>query len=178
MKQARKHIEANSSQCKWDNCNELNTSNSKYCLEHKAQAKQRWLETISKGKEEKEKRLAIYKAAFAEAAKKAKEAGSSHTPTPMVVVEHENPLDDESPVKKVYEPVGDGICGFAWVVISPGTSSLAKYAKKYQGYYNYYHGGVYLRVSKYGQSYERKSEYAKTYAETLEKELGDRKSVV
>ena len=35
-------------------------------------------------------------------------------PIPMVVQEHVNMLDDNSPVKQEWF-VGDGVCGFAWV---------------------------------------------------------------
>lgn len=41
------------------------------------------------------------------------EAASAMTPTPMIVSEHENPLDDGSTVKNSWYVPG-GVCGFAF----------------------------------------------------------------
>jgi hypothetical protein len=104
---------------------------------------------------------------FKQADEAGKKAAAALTPTPMVVVEHTNPLIN-SPVKKVYAPVMDGVCGFAWVVIYPGNSAAANYAKKNLGFRKAYEGGVSLWIGGFGQSMERKEAYAYAYSEVLQ----------
>lgn len=94
-------------------------------------------------------------------------AAAEVVPVPMHVVERANPLDDTSPVVKRYAPVLDGVCGFAWIVITPGTSVAARYAKKYLGARKHYGGGVSIWVSAYDQSMTRKSAYASAFAKVL-----------
>lgn len=95
-------------------------------------------------------------------------AAEATVPQPMYVVERENPLDDTSPIVKRYAPVMSGVCGFAWINIKPGNSSFARYLKD-QGLArtDSYYGGVSVRVSGYGQSYEKKSAYAAAFASVL-----------
>lgn len=95
-------------------------------------------------------------------------AGEAATPTPMVVVQRENPLDDTSPVVKTYAPVADGLCGFAWIRIRPGNSSYARWAKKTLGAHSGYYGGTEIWVDGFGQSVARKEAYARAYAEVLQ----------
>lgn len=94
-------------------------------------------------------------------------AGSDFTPTPMHVVEHSNPLDDSSPVKRDYGLYADGVCGFAWVNVRPGNSSFARWLTKTNIGRAAYEGGVQLWISHFGQSMERKSAYARAYAQVL-----------
>jgi hypothetical protein len=100
-------------------------------------------------------------------------AGRDAVPTPMVVfqpragdlfTERES---DITRAVKVYEPVMDGVCGFAEIVIRPGNSSAANFAKARYGASKRYHGGVGIWVSSYGQSYERKMAYAVAFAGIL-----------
>lgn len=91
--------------------------------------------------------------------------------SPMVVVQHENPLDDNS--KVVYaETVDDGVCGFAWVNIKPANSAFAKWlvanghARK-----DSYYGGVTVWISDYNQSMTRKYAHAAAFANVI-KESG------
>ena len=81
-----------------------------------------------------------------------REAGEKVVPAPMVV-------------SGGYEPVMDGVCGFAWVNIKPGTSAFAKWLKK-QGFArsDSYYGGVTVWISDYGQSMTRKEAYAREMA--------------
>ena len=88
-------------------------------------------------------------------------------PTPMTVVEHANPLDDGSPIKRVYEPVMDGVCGFAWVVIRPGTCGFAKWLRANANGRKSYYGGEELWVYEFNQSYERKMAFARAYAQVV-----------
>lgn len=47
-------------------------------------------------------------------------------PTPMIVQQHTNPLNDNSPVVKSYF-VEDGCCGFAWVKVKADTPANRKF---------------------------------------------------
>ena len=60
-----------------------------------------------------------YQAAWDAAVAAGKAAAEVKVPVPMVVVQRSNPLNDASPVVKVYEPIIDGVCGFAWVKVRP-----------------------------------------------------------
>lgn len=113
----------------------------------------------------------------AEAAGDAAAKGSR--PTPMHVVQHANPLDDNSPIVRRYAPVMGGVCGFASVIIRPANSRIANVAKaRYgdrKGYalpgslsaYKHFYGGLSVNVGGYGQSLERKSAYAGAFARVL-----------
>jgi len=82
-------------------------------------------------------------------------AAATVVPVPMVVSGFES------------SPVMDGVCGFAWVNIHPGTSPAARYAKKYLGARAAYEGGMQIWVSAYNQSMTRKSAYASAFAAVL-----------
>lgn len=72
----------------------------------------------------------------------------------------------------VYEPVADGVCGFAWVVLRPATSRFARWASANRGARKEYGGGLCLTwVSEFGQSMTRKEAYARAFAEVLRREL-------
>jgi hypothetical protein len=101
------------------------------------------------------------------AAKKAGEAAADAArPTPMVV--SEAGLDDR-PVpggKSWYVP--EGVCGFAWVNVKPGTSRFAKMlVRTGEARRDSYYGGVTKWVGGYGQSYDRKCAYARAMAKVL-----------
>lgn len=104
--------------------------------------------------------------ALADAAGRA--AAEAHNPTPMHVVERENPFDDKSRITKRYAPVMDGACGFAWINV-PGNSAFGRYAKAH-GHRKGYPQGINIWVSGYGQSYERKMAYARAFAGVLQAE--------
>lgn len=94
------------------------------------------------------------------------EAGDACVPTPMIVAEHANMLDDSSPIVKAYH-VPSGVCGFAGVNVIPGNSSFARWAVKHAGFRKAYRGGVTWNVSAYGQSYDQKTAFAQAAAEVL-----------
>lgn len=139
-----------------------------YCLPHKQEARDAWRAMIADKSGEREKR----NAEFADLARRADEAGrkaaAERVPEPMIVVQRANPFDDSSPIVRQYAPVMDGVCGFAWVTIRPGTCSFAHWAKKNLGARKAYYGGVEIWISEYGQSYERKYAYAHAFAEVLQ----------
>ena len=94
-------------------------------------------------------------------------AGKAATPTPMVVGTPTTPLsDDIDPTKQTYY-VSEGACGFAWVTIRPGNSSLARQARKLGLADSAYGGGVSIWVSDHGQSIDRKARHAAAYATVL-----------
>ena len=99
-------------------------------------------------------------------------AGSTVGVIPMVVAEHTSPLNDASPVKKLYFVEG-GVCGFAWVNVKPGNCPFANWLKKNDlGRHSDYEGGVIIWDSGnnyFGQSMTRKEAYCHAFAEVLNK---------
>ena len=97
------------------------------------------------------------------------EAGKLSVPTPMIVGQHADILNDASPLTKTYF-VGDGVCGFAWIKIRPANCAFANWLKKNGlGKTSSYEGGVSIWVSDFGQSLTRKEAYAAAFAEVLTK---------
>ena len=71
------------------------------------------------------------------------EAAKSAQVVPMVVSQHENPLNDNSPVTKQWY-VGEGVCGFAWINFKPGNHPFVNWLKEHlgsHGTYKDYYGG-------------------------------------
>lgn len=94
-------------------------------------------------------------------------AGNATSPAPMVVGTPTTPLaNDIDPSKQTYY-VSEGACGFAWVVIRPGNSSMARQAKKLGVGSANYGGGVSIWISDHGQSVDRKLDHARAYAKVL-----------
>jgi hypothetical protein len=106
---------------------------------------------------------------FADLVEKAHAAGvaaaAATKPTPIVVSEHADPLNDASPVTREWY-VPSGVCGFAGVRLRPANSAFAHYLKKL-GWRKAYHGGIESSVSFFNQSLELKTAYATAYAEVL-----------
>lgn len=92
-------------------------------------------------------------------------------PVPMVVAEHTNPLDDNSPIKKVYAPAMGGVCGFSWIVVKDSRTSFAKWlVKNEKGRSSDYERGVIIwgRDNKYnGQSMETKQAWTRGFVSVL-----------
>ena len=87
----------------------------------------------------------------------------------MRVVQRIDVLDDKSPAVQTWD-VPDGVCGFAWVVVKPGTHSFAKWAAKNLDATKDYYGGVTVKwVGEFNQSMQRKIEYARAFASVLNK---------
>lgn len=105
---------------------------------------------------------------FIAAEEAGREAAFAKVPEPMVVVQRKNAFDDSSAIVKQYEPVLDGVCGFAWVNVNPGTSSFARWLKK-EGHVRgrAYEGGVNIWIGHYRQSYERTMAHAVAMAKVL-----------
>lgn len=120
-------------------------------------------------------------ALFERAAAAGKAAGEAARPTPMNLIERANPIDDTSPITKVWAPVMEGPCGMAYVNIRPANSSFASWLKKRAAKYGLassglgnpykgYHGGMEIAVHAFGQSLERKWAYANAFAKVLQDE--------
>ena len=104
---------------------------------------------------------------FREAREAGIAAGNGITPNAMIVGTPTTLLGDDIDYNKRTYYVSEGVCGFAWVVIRPGSSSLARRAVKLGIGYSGYGGGVEISVRDHGQSYERKVRHAIAYADVL-----------
>lgn len=145
--------------CAWENCTEQPVGKSKYCRVHKKQAREIWKANITAQKQEREQRYQTFEKIWDKAVKAGEQAMKATTPTPMVVEQHESPLDDNSPVEKSWY-VPQGACGFAWVHVSPGNCSFAYWLKKHDHASKAYGGGLKIWIDAGGQSVELKSAYA------------------
>jgi hypothetical protein len=63
----------------------------------------------------------------------------------------------------------DGLCGFAWVTISPARGSFVTFLKTQGIGSKGYYGGYEIWVREFGQSVDRKSAFAGAFAEVLNK---------
>lgn len=94
-------------------------------------------------------------------------AGEAAVPTPMIVGTPTTPLgNDIDYTKKTYFVEG-GVCGFAWVNISPARGAFVNYLKSIDAGYKSYYGGYDVSVRGFGQSMTRKEAYAQAFAEVL-----------
>jgi hypothetical protein len=89
-----------------------------------------------------------------------RKAAAARVPAPMTVV--------DTLSGHVYEPIADGVCGFAWVKLRPGNSSFARFLVKKGIARSSYSGGVDIWIREYGQSYEKKLAYAQGMAGVFE----------
>lgn len=115
---------------------------------------------------ERQERYAEFEKLFSQASQAGQRAGDNAIPNPMIVTQPSDPLNDNSPPKNQWY-VPEGVCGFAWIVVSDGRSSLARWMKKHHGARKHYYGGVKLSVFQFGQSYERKMAYARAFAKVF-----------
>lgn len=111
-------------------------------------------------------------AGFNELFQKAREAGlaagSGHKPVPMVVGKAKDLLSNEIDYNKRTYFVPQGVCGFAWVSVRPGTSSFARWLVKNKLGRKAYEGGIQVWVSEFGQSMEKKEAFASAFAKVLQ----------
>jgi hypothetical protein len=125
---------------------------------------------------DKPKNVNDWQALYDKAHKAGHEAATNHKPVPMTVVERANPLDDSSQIVKQYEPISDGVCGFAWINIRPGTHSFCKWLKKNElASTDSYYGGLSVWVGDYNQSYEKKRAYAGAFSKIVNEHAPDSK---
>lgn len=92
-------------------------------------------------------------------------------PTPMIVSQRANPLDDTSAVEKEWL-VPQGVCGFAWVSLKAGNCAFAKWLKKNDyARTDSYAGGICIWVQGFGQSMEMKMAYAGGFSNFLNENI-------
>ncbi len=113
-----------------------------------------------------------YAAIWNEASEAGLKALRECKPTPMVVQQHANVLDDNSPVVKQWG-APEGVCGFAWINVK-GNTGFARWASKNKNSLDFgrsqYYGGYNIGAPREaGQSYERKCAWASAFAEVLDK---------
>jgi|SRR5215204_5116657 len=113
------------------------------------------------------KRDSEYRAVYERAREAGLEAGRQHTPTPMLVTQHTNPLDDTSPIETMYPPVMGGICGTAYLAVRPGNSGFARFLKREHRAFARYYGGVMMSINDYGQSFECAMAHASAMARVI-----------
>ncbi len=95
-------------------------------------------------------------------------AANACKPVPMIVGSSKSLFgNDVDPNQPTYFVAG-GVCGFAWINVSPATQPFARWLKKTgkvraAGYY----GGYQLSASVGGQSMRIKEAYAQAFADVL-----------
>lgn len=107
---------------------------------------------------------AIYNEAKAAGLKAGNEVGC----VPMTVIGRANPLDDSSPITNKWH-VADGVCGFASVIVTPGTCSFAKWLKSKGLGSKHYYGGMSIWIGEHNQSMQRKEAHAHAMCEVFAK---------
>lgn len=130
-------------------------------------------EKIRAEKIEREQRYQKFAAAVSEAVSAGNAAAEACVPTPMVVSQHANPLDDNSRITKQWY-VASGVCGSALLLVRPATCSFARWAVKTGlGCVSRYHGGVslHLHPASLTQSYEVNCAFAHAAAAVLRAKL-------
>jgi len=129
-------------------------------------------EKIAAEKKERLARYAKFEEVFNEANRAGFAAGEAAKPAAMVVTEHVNPLNDNSPAKRQWYEA-EGVCGFAWVKVMPATCSFAKWlVKSGNAKGRAYGGGIDIWISSHGQSLQRKEAHARVMAAMLSEKLG------
>ena len=124
-------------------------------------------EKIAYEKAERAQRYADYADLMERAHSHGRAAHDAITPVPMIVGSPTHPLgSDIDPSKPTYF-VGEGACGFAWVVVSPGTSAFARWLTRTGHAGRHYKGGVLIWIRTETQSLERKQAYAAAMAHNL-----------
>jgi hypothetical protein len=95
-------------------------------------------------------------------------AGDAAVPAPMIVGDSVSLFSDEIDYTKKTFFVSEGVCGFAWIKVTPGTSSFARWlVKTGKSRGKAYGGGVDIWVSHYGQSMTRKEAFARAVTSVL-----------
>jgi hypothetical protein len=105
---------------------------------------------------------------YVEAYEAGLKAGNSVGVPKFVVGEPTTPLGNDIDYSKPTY-VLDGLCGFAWVNISPARGAFVNYLKSRDVGSKAYYGGYEIWVQEFGQSVDRKSAFAGAFAEVLNK---------
>lgn len=164
-------------ECAWEGCenrakSSYSSSKSKYCQQCAPKAHAAWKQAKDEQQAERDNRYAKFQALWSKALAAGQKAFEDAKPTPMVVTQHANPLDDNSAIEQAWY-VGEGVCGMAWITIRPGNSSFAHWAKKHVGARKAYYGGleIYEPIGRSSQSYDRKTAGVGAMVEILKEGL-------
>lgn len=117
---------------------------------------------------------------FNKAVREGQKACDGATPEPMVVAQHANPMDDNSPIEKEWF-VPDGPCGFAWINIKAKTPANRKFVSELKKCgllssdinsrkvwtKDSYYGGFTYWVHAGNQSIARKEAFARAFVDVL-----------
>lgn len=141
------------------NCDQATVGTSKYCATHRAEARAAWKARIEIDTAERAARELRHQEIITEAAHVAGLAYDNCQPQAMLVYETVGLSDMPKEDGKAWL-VAEGVCGFAWIVVTPATSSFARWCSKNKIGYKAYQGGWTISandlVPNAGQSYERK----------------------
>ena len=94
-------------------------------------------------------------------------AGENVGVTPMIVGTPTTPLGSDIDFTKQTYFVEGGVCGFAWINISPARGAFVNYLKSIDAGHKSYYGGYDVWVNGFGQSMTRKEAYAGAFAGVL-----------
>ena len=114
-----------------------------------------------------------------EAIKAGEAAADAAKPTPMIVQQHSDVLNDNSPVTQEWY-CGEGVCGFAWINVYYKTPENRKFINELKklglagdkpgsAFRKNYGSGYYFSVGYGFQSLERKIKYAYAFSKVLQK---------
>lgn len=183
---------SNLRKCAIEDCWHTATGKSKYCPYHKRIAREKWLQMIADKKtksapkakpatkpttraDDKHVKAAKYARIYQLCVESADRAANACKPTPMIVAQHANVLDDRSPIKKTWI-VSGGICGIV-IIKLPLNHPFSRYLVASKRAYKSEQGGVVVRRcttntrSPLEQSYERQCAATNAFADTLIKHL-------
>ena len=105
---------------------------------------------------------------YQEAHKAGLVAGEGAKPIPMVVGTPTTLFGSDIDYEKKTYYVADGVCGFAWVAVKPRNAPFAKWlVANNKGRSSDYDKAILVLVSEFGQSLERKSQYAAAFAQVI-----------
>ena len=106
----------------------------------------------------------VYREAYSAGLK----AGYEVQVTPMIVGEETSPFSNVIDKTKPTYFVEGGVCGFAWVNISPARGKFVQWLKENKkGGKNSYSGGYDIWINEFGQSLTRKEAFAQAFAKVL-----------
>lgn len=126
-------------------------------------------EKIAAEKAERQARYTKFEELYQQAHAAGDAAAKACVPRAMVVGTPTKPFGSDIDYTKQVWVEPEGVCGFAWIKITPATCSFARWLKKTGKVRDgrAWDGGVDIWVRDYGQSMQRKEAYANAFARVL-----------
>ena len=153
-------------------CDQPTAGKSKYCVVHRAEARANFVVMCADSKLAREERDQKFETLMNQLAGIADAAYMAAQPAPMAVYETVGLSDTPKPGGRSWY-VSEGVCGFAWVVVKPATSSFAKWLARKEIGYKAYDGGWVLPMHHFiagmSQSLERAEAASYAVAQELRK---------